>query len=104
MKKVKWDWEYGVYTPLCPYCNEPAYEKDHCVFCNQKYKWVEGKHKFTEVVDGDYTIVQSTNGHIHIIKDGRMVMHINQTEKKTEQELLGMLDFYRELQMIGEKE
>lgn len=24
--------------PVCPTCNEPAYEKDECVFCGQKFK------------------------------------------------------------------
>ena len=43
MKKVNWKWDYGVYVPFCPYCDEPAYEKDHCCFCNKPYEWVNGE-------------------------------------------------------------
>lgn len=51
MKKVKWRWDHGCYVPLCPYCNDYAYEKDHCVFCNKKYKWV-GKSKERVATEG----------------------------------------------------
>ena len=97
MKKVKWRWDWGVYVPFCPYCDEPAYEKDHCVFCNKPYEWVEGKHKATIVNVGEYTVVQCTNNHIHIYKDEHMVMHASCTKKKTEDELREMVAVYEDL-------
>ena len=86
MKKVKWRWDYGCYVPLCPYCNDYAYEKDHCVFCKKEYKWVD-KSKTRTVTVGEYTIVQASNNHIHVYKGERMVLHISCTKKKSKREL-----------------
>lgn len=46
-----------------------------------------------------YTISQSGNNHIMIMKDNRMVMHIAATEQKTAEQLREHVDFY--LRMIG---
>ena len=97
MKKVKWQWEYGVYGCFCPYCNEWAYEKDHCVFCGKPYKWVEPKYKDTIIEQGEYTIVQATNNHISIYKNGQWVCHMSCTKKMTEEELKGMVQFAKDL-------
>lgn len=43
MKKIEWRYEFGRYVPYCPNCKEPAYKKDHCVFCGSKYKWCRVK-------------------------------------------------------------
>ena len=88
MKKVKWRCDLGVYVPLCPHCNELAYEKDKCVFCGKEYEWVEGKRKETIIEYGEYTIVQATNNHISIYKNGRLIYHASCTKKKSEEELL----------------
>lgn len=93
MKKVKWTWDWGVYIPHCPYCNEPAYEEDHCVFCSKKYEWVEGKQQPMVVEHNGYTIIQCTNNHIQIYKNGRIVMHASCTEKKTVEELKEQVAF-----------
>ena len=94
MKKVKWKWDHGVFVPFCPYCREPAYVKDHCVFCNKKYEWVDDhKHQPTVVEHNGYTIIQCTNNHIQIYKDGRIVMHASCTEKKTVEELKEQVAF-----------
>lgn len=50
-KEVVWEGTYGTgyvegagfcenlkYFPMCPYCNEYAYEDDKCVFCKKPYK------------------------------------------------------------------
>lgn len=92
-KKVKWRWDYGVYVPLCPYCNELAYEKDHCVFCEKEYKWVD-KSKDRMLIVGEYTVCQASNNHITITKDGKKVFHISCTEKKTDQKLKDYVAFY----------
>ena len=98
MKKVKWRWDMGVYVPFCPYCDELAYEEDHCVFCGKKYKWVEGEYKPTVVVGQDgYTAVQSTNNHIIVYKDDQMVMHSSCDVKKTEDELREHIEFVKGL-------
>lgn len=97
MKKVKWTREWGISVPLCPYCNEFAYEKDHCTFCGKKYEWVEVKHKPTVVNHNGYTIIQSTNNHIQIYKDGRIVMHASCTKKMSTEELKDQVKFLEEM-------
>lgn len=100
MKKVKWKWDWGVYAPFCPYCNEPAYEEDHCVFCKKEFKWVN-KSKDREIKVGEYTVIQASNNHITIKKNGRQVYHASCTEKKTENELIEHIVFYKTL--LGER-
>lgn len=101
IKDVKWAWDYGVYIPFCPYCDEPAYEKDKCFACGKAYRWVEGEYKPTEVQCGEYTVVQSTNNHVHIYKDGSLVMHSQCTVKKTEEELRKQVEFYEKFCKSG---
>ncbi len=91
MKKVNWKWDYGVYVPFCPYCDELAYEKERCCFCGKEYEWVEGKYKPTKVAVGNYTVIQSTNNHISIYKNGDTISHISCNKKLTEQELKDMI-------------
>ena len=88
MKEVQWRWDYGVYVPFCPYCDEPAYDKDKCCFCGKHYKWLDSDIKDTVVEKGEYTIVQRSNNHVHIYKDGRMIYHASCTKKMTAKELL----------------
>lgn len=97
MKKVNWTWYLGVYVPLCPYCNEPAYEKKKCVFCGKKFEWVEGEIKPTVIEHEGYTIIQETNNHIQIYKDNHLVMHASCTKKMTEEELKKEVEFLRNM-------
>jgi hypothetical protein len=97
MKKVKWTWDWGVYVPLCPYCNELVYDKEKCVFCGKKYEWVEGKHQPTVIEHNGYTIVQCTNNHIQVYKDGHIVYHASCTKKMTEDELKEQVAFLESL-------
>lgn len=96
IKKVKWIWEFDCYVPLCPYCNELAYEIDHCVFCNKEYKWVD-KSKDRKVTVGEYTVVQASNNHISITKDDRMVLHASCTKKKSKRQLKKMVEHYEKI-------
>ena len=101
IKEVVWRWEYGVYVPFCPYCDEPAYYEDHCFACNRQYKYVEGEHKPTKVSKGEWTAIQATNNHASIYKNGRMVMHSECNEKKTEEQLLAMVDRFIRFSQSG---
>ena len=101
-KKVVWRWEYGVYVPFCPYCDEPVYDHDRCFNCGKPYEYVDGEYKPKEVSKGEYTIVQSTNNHICLYKDGHMVMHVASTKSYTEEELLQMIDKYPEIKKTTE--
>lgn len=91
MNEVIWRWDYGVYVPFCPYCDEPAYEKEACCFCGKPYKWTDGEFKPTEVRRGEYTVIQSTNNHISIYKSDELISHINCNKKKSEEELTELL-------------
>lgn len=88
MKKINWRWDYSVYVPFCPYCDELAYEQEKCVFCGKSYKWVEPKYKPKKIQVDGYTVVQSTNNHIQIYDaSDKMVYHASCNKKLTEQEL-----------------
>ena len=88
MKKVKWRWDWECYVPLCPYCNELAYEKDHCAFCGNEYKWVNKSKERIVTVD-DYTIVQASNNHIQVFKGERLVLHAACSKKMSKRKLRG---------------
>ena len=97
MKKVDWRWDWGCYVPFCPYCDELAYNKNSCVFCGKKYKWVEPKYKPTVLQVGEYTVTQATNNHISITKNGKMLFHAQCQKKCTNEELEYYVKFYKEL-------
>lgn len=93
IKEIVWQPEYGEgLYPFCPYCNEPAYEEDRCVFCNKAYKWVESPIKDTVVKIGNITAVQTSSNHIHVLKDGKVMRHISCTKKMTEEELRELVE------------
>ena len=91
MKKVKWTWDMGVYVPLCPYCNEIAYKKDHCVFCDKPFKWVD-KSKERVVTVGDYTVIQTSSNHIYIYHGEQMVLHASCTKRESKRRLREMVE------------
>ena len=94
IKKIVWRKEFGEGRyPFCPYCNEFAYEQDHCVFCAKKYEWVDEGEKTTVVEHNGYIIIQCTNNHIQIYKDGQIVLLASCTKKMTEEELKGQVAF-----------
>lgn len=97
IKKVIWESEFDPDTkyPFCPYCREPAYEQDHCVFCGKPYEWVEGDGETTIVEVGEYTIVQASNHHIQLVKNGNIVMHAQCTKRLTEEELKKEIELYK---------
>ena len=95
-KKVKWRWDYGVYIPVCPYCDEPAYYEDKCCFCGLPYKWVD-KSKNTTVSQGEYTVVQVSNNSVYLYKGDACVMHCQCTKKQTKSELLEYIKLYEGL-------
>ena len=97
IKEIVWQWEYGLYVPNCPYCHEPAYEKDHCVFCNKPYRWVDGENQPTVVEVGEYKAIQHTNNHIQIVKGDRVVLHASCTKEMSKKELEDYVRFYEEL-------
>lgn len=96
MRPVKWQKEYwdGRF-PFCPYCNEFAYEKDHCVFCEKPYRWREPwRYKTRTVTVGEYTVGQASNHHVMIAKDGRMVYHASCTKRMSKRKLKDYVKLY----------
>ena len=101
--EVQWQWDYGVYIPFCPYCNEPAYDEKICFNCGKEYKWVEGKHKSTVIHHKGYTIAQATNNHVTITKNGDLISHSQCIEKLSEDDLKAMVDRLEDEQEAIEK-
>lgn len=64
VKNIVWKWDKDVFVPYCPHCDDLVYEKDHCVFCNQPYEWVDPKppcplsapYGIAEVNSGEYKL------------------------------------------------
>lgn len=102
MKKVVWKYEFDNETkyPFCPYCNEFAYKEEKCLFCGKPYEWVEEETATVLVEFEGYKVVQTSNNHIHLYKDSKLIMHIPCTRKMTVEELKKEVDFYK---MITEK-
>lgn len=58
----------------------------------------------TSVTVGAYTVIQSSNHHIHIYKDGRMVMHASCAKKMTEEELKAYAGLYEAVSTDRERQ
>ena len=99
MKKVIWRYEFDKKEkyPFCPYCGEFAYNEEKCVFCGKPYEWEEDQTETVLVEFEGYRIVQTINHHIHLYKDGKLVMHIPHTKRMTAEELKKEVEFYKML-------
>lgn len=47
------------------------------------------------IIQGEYTIVQAYNNHVHIYKGKELVCHMNCDKKMSETELAEIIDFYK---------
>ncbi len=47
------------------------------------------------IKQGEYTIAQASNNHIHIYKGNEFVCHMSCDIKQSEKELIETLDFYK---------
>lgn len=98
VKKVIWRWDYGVYMPFCPNCDDILYVPEKaCRSCKQAIEWTEPKYKETVVEIDEYTVVQATNNHISIYENGKFVFHASCRKKMTETELKDMVEIYKSL-------
>ena len=50
------------------------------------------------IVQGEYTVVQTYNNHVHIYKGKELVCHMNCDKKMTETELAELIDFYENIE------
>lgn len=67
-------------------------------------QWLESEateNEETVIEKGEYTIVQCSNNHVHIYKDGRMIYHASCNKKMTKNELL---DHFGLLEIILDEE
>lgn len=91
---VNWKEEYEMIMPFCPRCNEPAYEKDHCVFCGQKYHYTP-KPKGYEDTIVEYKNYRATQIYgswsVYIERDNQVIQHWSCRGKISKDELLERL-------------
>lgn len=90
MKKVIWRYEYEMYVPFCPYCNEFAYEENKCVFCNKEYEMTEYPESPIVVEYKNLKATQTGLG-LWIERNGILLSHSSLSRKLTEEEILKML-------------
>lgn len=76
-KEVKWCYDWGVLIPFCPYCDEPAYEKDKCVFCGKEYITTPKPIPDLEVYGDRFYAVMPSKTSIYIFEQvtGALVCH-----------------------------
>ena len=95
-KKIDWRLDWGCYVPFCPYCDELSYDRKKCLHCGKEYEWVEPKYKPKKVYREGYTIIQTTNMHIHIYdKADIMVFHGSCKKPQSKKELLQIFNLYK---------
>lgn len=76
-----------------------------CPTCERRLIWEDGELMITaqgskdavEVHKGEWTVIQATNNHVAILRNGKRVAHFQCNDKKSEQALLEMIDFYQEV-------
>lgn len=65
--KINFYEDWGVYIGHCPFCDELAYEKDHCVFCGAE---------FEELTEEDIQKEKEENHEIEVSKNGRTLHQV----------------------------
>ena len=92
MKRIRWRWDFGVYMPFCPHCDEIAWANNRCTFCGKPYRWVEGRVKPKIVTHGEFTAVQGTGKDITVYDgEGEFIMHASCDKKLTDEELIEVI-------------
>ena len=93
--KIEYSCEYGIVIPVCPFCNEPAYEEEQCIFCGAKFEQPtkeeqeevnKANHEFT-VTYKNVTLHQIASA-VYQYKNNRLISHWSLTRPYTEEELL----------------
>lgn len=115
-KEIVWQKGYDyaddfVILPICPSCGEPVYMKNECVFCHQKFIWVDKPKEYedTVVVIDDWVATQVYGSwSIYVEHQGKLRFHVSCYDKWTKQELTNFLqrqiDAYNEWQSLTPEE
>lgn len=90
------------YYPFCPYCQEPAYEEEECVFCGMPYKWSKDPEPPTIVYIDGHAVLQTSGRQIYIYNSGgQLVSHATCDKRLTKRKLRKHYRLYRELRKDG---
>lgn len=108
-KEVVWRYEYGMLLPFCPVCGGPAYEEESCVFCGQKFLWVETEEVKKQAEKQKELIVDYEDIHVEQVigswgiyvsrKIGagyKMLAHLSCSREFTRDELINLAKQYAE--------
>ena len=95
MERVIWKWDAGTYVPFCPHCQEPAYQKGRCLFCGERFLWVEPSVSQRKVVIGEYEAVQAPNHHLHLYKNGTLILHASCARELTAEEIKQFIENHK---------
>ncbi|MGN1337370.1 MAG: hypothetical protein ACI4WW_02730 [Candidatus Coprovivens sp.] len=93
--KIVYEYEWGMFIPVCPFCKESVYEKDHCVFCKAKLEQpTEEEQEEVKKANHEYTVTyknitlnQVANA-VYEYRDNVLVSHWSLARPFTEEELL----------------
>lgn len=102
-KEIIWEDVCDRVMPFCPTCHEPAYQEDRCVFCGQKFIWVESeeaekqaeKQKELIVHYNDITVEQIVGSWgIYVSRNGEHLRHISCYKELSKEQLLDIAKVY----------
>ena len=93
--KVIYITEYGLTLPYCPFCNEPAYDDEYCVFCGAEFikptkeemdEVKKANHEY-KVIYKNVVLIQ-VGCSVYQYKDNKLISHWSLAKPFTEEELL----------------
>lgn len=87
--------EYDLCLPFCPFCNEPAYDDEYCVFCGAEFiKPTKEELEEVKKANHEYKVIYKNVALIQVgcsvyqYKDNKLISHWSLDKPFTEEELL----------------
>lgn len=92
---------YGIVLPWCPFCNEPAYESTHCVFCGAEFEKLTKEEKEEQkLLNNELTVtygnvlVHQVSNSVWVFRDNALLCHVSLAHPYTEDELIELAETY----------
>lgn len=97
IEDVAWFEDWGVMVAHCPSCGELAYGEKECVFCHQKYRYIDKPKGYedTVITMGEWEITQVYGSWgVYITCKGKLITHISCSKQLSKKRLKEWLESY----------